>query len=313
MAHRQIGLVGCGTWGRLVLRDLMALGMDVIVADVEPGARVAALSAGAAVVDGAAALPDVDAAVVATPAMTHATVVDALLPRGIPILVEKPFTTSVVDAERLVARAGSRLFVGHTWRYHPGVELLGQIARSGELGPIAELGLRSIRANWTSPRRDVDSVWNLAPHDLTLALEILGAIPEPRAAVAEVHDDWAVGMSALLGGAPWQAFDISNRYRDKRREIRLHGRDGVAVMTDPDAGRIELMLGDPLSSSSPAAFVEREFQREPALTRQLRAFLLFLDGGPPPKSPAAEGLVVVKAIAHLRALAGLSEASRHQG
>ena len=161
-----------------MLRDLVALGADVVVADVDPGARVAASSAGATAVDEAEALPRVDAAIVATPAMTHAAVADALLPREIPILIEKPFTTSVADAERLVTVAGDRLFVGHTWRYHPGVELLGQIAQSGELGPIA--GLRSIRTNWTSSRGDVDSVWNLVPHDLTLAIEILGAIPEPR-------------------------------------------------------------------------------------------------------------------------------------
>ncbi len=310
MAPRRIGLVGCGVWGRLLLRDLVALGADVVVADVDPGARVAASSAGATVVDEAEALPRVDAAIVATPAMTHAAVADTLLPREIPILIEKPFTTSVVDAERLVTVAGDRLFVGHTWRYHPGVELLGQIAQSGELGPIA--GLRSIRTNWTSSRGDVDSVWNLVPHDLTLAIEILGAIPEPRAAVAEMHDGRAVGMSALLGGAPWQTFEVSNRYRDKRREIRLHGRDGVAVMTDPDAGRIELTLGDPSSSPAEAAIVERAYSGESALRRQLIAFLAFLDGGPAPKSPAAEGLVVVETIVRLRELAGLSDAPRHQ-
>ncbi len=180
--------------------------------------------------------------IVATPAVTHARVVAALLPRAVPILVEKPFTTNTAEAERLARQSAGRLFVGHTWRYHPGVQLLGEIARSGEIGPI--VGLRSTRTNWTSPRTDVDSIWNLAPHDLTLAIEILGAIPAPRAAVAEVHEGRAVGMTALLGDEPWLVFDVSNRYRDKRREVRVHGRGGVAVMTDPDSGRIEITRGD---------------------------------------------------------------------
>lgn len=301
MTRKVVGLVGCGIWGRLVLRDLLELGAAVVVADTDGTARAAAEAVGAAIVADAIDLPDVDAVVVATPAITHAAVADALLPRGVPMLVEKPFTTAVADAERLVERGGGRIFVGHTWRYHPGVERLGEIARSGEIGTIT--GLRSIRTNWTSPRADVDSIWNLAPHDLTLGIEILGGIPEPRAAVAEIHNGRAVGMSALLGGDPWQTFDVSNRYQDKRREIRLHGRDGVAVMTDPDAGRIEIARGD--ASSTSAVTTDRAFSGESALSRQLAAFLRFLDGGPAPKSSAAEGLDVVRALVRLRELAGL--------
>jgi predicted dehydrogenase len=265
--------------------------------------RIAAARAlGATTVGEARELPEVDALVVATPAVTHAAVVDVLLPRGVPTLVEKPFTTSVADAERLAAHGGNRLFVGHVWRYHPGIEQLGEIARSGEIGPIA--GLRSTRTNWTSPRTDVDSVWNLAPHDLTLAIEILGGIPAPRAALAEVQDGRAVGLIALLGDAPWLAFDVSNRYRDKRREVRVHGRDGVAVMRDPDAGQIEIARGDARTRAMPPIDV-RDVPRESALRRQLAAFLGVLDGGPPPKSTAAEGAEVVKAVVRLRELAGL--------
>src|SRR5262249_51392444 len=171
---------------------------------------------------------------------------------------------------------------------HPGVQLLGEIARSGEIGPI--VGLRSTRTNWTSPRTDVDSIWNLAPHDLTLAIEILGSIPTPRAAVAEVHDGRAVGMTALLGDEPWLVFDVSNRYRDKRREVRVHGRDGVAVMADPDSGRIDITRGDLTSSTSDAITEVRACSTQSALTNQLAAFLGFIDGGPPPRSSADEGV-----------------------
>ncbi len=149
----------------------------------------------------------------------------------------------------------------------------------------------------------MDSIWNLAPHDLTLAIEILGAIPEPRAAMAEVHEGRAVGLTAMLGRLPAQVFEVSNRYHDKRREVRLHCRDGVAVMKDPDAGHIELVFG---GAAAPNARVEkRACPGEPALRRELRAFLDHLSGGPPPKSDAAEGLAVVRTVAALRKLAGL--------
>ena len=299
----SFGLAGCGRWGLLVLRDLRALGVSVVVADPSAQARAAAEALGVSTVDRIEALPPVEALVVATPAVTHTEVVEALLPRGVPMLVEKPFTTDVGEAERLVAAGGDRLFVGHVWRYHPGVEMLGAMARSGEIGPIA--GLKSTRANWTSPRTDVDSVWNLAPHDLTLAIEILGHIPTPRAAIAEVHDGHAVGLSALLGDTPWLSFDVSNRYRDKRREVRLHGRDGVAVMRDPDAGQIELTRGGIGAPGTPAVEL-RDYSRESALRRQLMAFIGAVRGGPPPKSNAAEGLAVIRALVRLRDLAGLA-------
>jgi predicted dehydrogenase len=310
MTHKTVGLVGCGLWGRLVLRDLITLGVEVVVADVDPAARATAQAAGATAIADAHGLPVIDGVIVATPAVTHARLVTALLPRGVPMLVEKPFTTNPAEAERLVEQGGDRLFVGHTWRYHPGVQLLGEIARSREIGSV--MGLRSTRTNWTSPRTDVDSVWNLAPHDLTLAIEILGRIPQPRAAVAEVHEGRAVGLTALLGHDPWLVFDVSNRYRDKRREVRVHGTHGVAVMADPDLGRVEITHGDAVSSPSAAVTEARAFTSESALTRELTAFLTFLDGGPPPKSSAAEGAEVVRAVARLRELAGL-DAGRSAG
>jgi predicted dehydrogenase len=287
-----------------VLRDLGPFGVNVVVADSDPQARARADRAGAHTVASASHLPAVDGLIVATPAVTHASIVTMLLPRGVPVLVEKPFTTSATDAEALADRGDGRLFVGHTWRYHPGVQLLGEIARSGEIGPI--VGLRSTRTNWTSPRTDVDSVWNLAPHDLTLAIEILGHIPPPRAAIAEVHDGRAVGMTALLGDSPWLVFDVSNRYRDKRREVRVHGRDGVAVMSDPDSGRIEVTHGGLAIAASEAETDVRAFSTESALTRELAAFLAFVDGGPPPKTSAVEGADVVKCVEQLRKLAGLA-------
>jgi predicted dehydrogenase len=163
-----------------------------------------------------------------------------------------------------------------------------------------------MRTNWTSPRTDVDSIWNLAPHDLTLAIEILGHIPVPRAAIAEVHAGRAVGMTALLGDSPWLIFDVSNRYRDKRREVRVHGRDGVAVMTDPESGRIELTRGDLTSAPSAATTDVRAFATESALRRELAAFLGFVDGGPPPKTSAQEGANVVRCVEELRGLAGVN-------
>jgi len=290
-------------WGRLILRDLLALGAEVFVVEPNQAAREAALAGGAnAVVADLGDLPDAAGFIVATPAVTHAGVVTTLLERRRPMLVEKPLTTDIASAQRLAAQGGGLLFVGHIWRYHAGVQLLGEIARSGQLGPV--LGVRSTRTNWTSPRIDVDSIWNMAPHDLTLAIEILGRIPQPRAALAEIHDGRPVGMTALLGASPWLVFEVSNRYRDKRREVRLHCRDGVAVLPDLEGGHIEVIRGDAVTPPAAMKVETRLYSAESALERELKAFLEFIGGGPPPKSDAAEGLEVVKTLVELRKLAG---------
>ena len=235
---QTLGLVGCGIWGRNILRDLKALGHVVWVAESSPEGRTAA----AGLADGGSGSPGRSSAGRRSHCgytrLDARAGVSAGLHGESPILCEKPLTAKVAEARALVARAGEKLFTGHIWCYHPGIETLASIARSGELGPVH--GLRSTRTNWASPRRDVDSVWNLAPHDVALAQFILGEIPAPRFAHAELIDGRCVGMIGILGADPWAIFEVSNRFREKRREVRLHCRDGVAVLPDADAGRIEI-------------------------------------------------------------------------
>jgi predicted dehydrogenase len=281
-----IGLIGCGRWGSNIRRDLVDLGAEVRVVDPAVGQDA---------LPDVASLPAVDGVVVATPAATHAEVIDAVLDRSVPIFCEKPFTTDVGDARRLVEQAGDRIHLMHVWRYHPGVEVLGDLARSGALGTVH--GVRSTRVNGPSPRRDTDSIWTLVPHDLTVAIEILGSIPAPRAAQAEQVDGRAESLWGLCGLNPWLVVEASTRFADKRREVRVHGSEAVAVLTGDGASAVRIERS--------AEVEERSFTPELPLRRELAAFLGHLQGGPPPKSDAAEGLAVVEAVADLRALAGL--------
>ncbi len=293
LVHR-IGLIGHGVWGRLIHDRLTALGVDVVVVDP--------------VVDGRPLSSDhpgsVDGFIVATPASTHGAVLDQLLDLPpVPVFCEKPFTTDLAAAERLARSFGDRIHLMHVWRYHPGVECLAEIARSGDLGQIH--GMRSTRTNWTSPRADVDATWNLLPHDLTLAIEVLGHIPTPRSARAEVIDGRAVSVWADLGGPdePWLMVEVSNRFGDKRREIRIHGSDAVAVLPDLDSTAVEITSG----RGTEPSVERRHFDQAEPVTRELEAFLAFIDGGPAPKSDGLEGVDVVRAVEQIRALAGLDQ------
>ena len=297
----RIALIGCGLWGKNILRILLELDATVDVVDVDRRRREEAMAQGATAAfdcfDGRSAA---DGIIIATPATTHADVTTELLPVGKPIFVEKPFTTDVASAEKLAETGKGKVFVMDIWRYHPGIQVLAEIVKSDELGPV-EL-LRSTRTNWTSPRKDTDAIWTLLPHDLAIALEIFGHIPAPEFARAEYRDGKVAGALVSLGPRPSTVIELSTRYADKRREVRIHCRDGIAVLNAIGRPEIEIYRE---TNGAPAGSTSKKFERREPLEIELEAFLDHLAGGPPPKSSAEDGAKIVRVIEQIRALAGI--------
>jgi predicted dehydrogenase len=291
----RVGLVGCGKWGQFILRDLLSLGCSVTV--VARSAESRARAEGAAEIVGSVDdLPELDGIVIATPTTTHAAVIEQALEHGVPVYAEKPLTNDPAAADRLVALAGNRLFVMDKWRYHPGVELLRDLARDGSLGEVR--GVLTTRNGWGNQHDNVDPVWVVAPHDLSIALEILGELPGARAAVADVGGNEALGLIGFLGERPWHRLEVSARSPERRREVRLLCAEGVALLADAYSDHVLVRRE---GADEPE---RREISTELPLLRELRAFLEHLEGGPAPRSSAAEGALVVRRIADLRALAG---------
>jgi predicted dehydrogenase len=239
-----------------------------------------------------------DGLVVATPITAHAETAEEALRLGVPVFVEKPLTTDSISARRLADRGGERLFVMDKWRYHPGVEKLAEIARTGKLGRV--LGLRTVRTEWGRRRDDADAVWHLAPHDLAIGMEILGSLPPPAAAACERIADRLVSMTAVLGRSPWMVVEVSARDPGHGRLIRLHCADGIAVLDHPYADHLKVFPGSGIEPGVPP-YLPLPISTEMPLLRELRAFVDHLAGGPPPRSSAAEGVAVVEAIEALRA------------
>jgi predicted dehydrogenase len=297
-----VGLVGCGRWGRYILRDLVTLGCVVAVVARSEESRVRAREGGAAaIVADVASLPKLDGVVVATTTSTHARVIDELLERDVPIFTEKPLTDDPVAAAGLAERAPDRLFVMDKWRYHPGVLELAAIAREERLGRVSRLS--TVRIGWGNPHDDVDAVWVLAPHDLSIALEVMGVVPRPRHATAQVLGGEILGLTAVLGADGWwQALDVSARSPQRTRRVELHCAEGVAVL----AGGWDEHVSIFREGADGPEETRVETPGELPLLAELRAFVDHLAGGAAPKSSAAEGAAIVAALADLRRLAGVA-------
>lgn len=183
-APLRVGVIGCGYWGPNLARnfDELAAADLVAIADLDPERRayMAGRYPDACVVSDHEELlaRDVDAVAIATPVSTHHEIGRAALAAGKHVLIEKPMATSVEQADDLIeaaSRAGRALMVGHTFAYNPAVELLQRLVRDGELGHVYYVN--SARLNLGIFQPDINVIWDLAPHDLSILLLVLGSSP----------------------------------------------------------------------------------------------------------------------------------------
>jgi predicted dehydrogenase len=131
---------------------------------------------------------DVDAVVVATPVSTHFRLAWDALRHGKHVLVEKPLARTRAECQALIDLARSRgltLMVGHTFEYNPAVETLKSMVESNELGRVYYA--YSLRTNLGIFQKDINVMWDLAPHDISIMLYVLGHSPSSVSAVGEAY------------------------------------------------------------------------------------------------------------------------------
>jgi len=185
-----VGVIGAGYWGPKHARNFAELPGSclAVVADLDEhrltGMRERHTSL-RTTTDYREVLvsPDVDAVVVATPASTHGRLAREALLAGKHVLVEKPIAISSRDAEDLIELAelsGRVLMVGHTFLYHPAVRALHDLVQRGELGEIYYAHAQ--RLNLGLFQRDINVLWDLVPHDLSILMYVLGTNPVAVAA-----------------------------------------------------------------------------------------------------------------------------------
>jgi predicted dehydrogenase len=200
-----VAVVGAGYWGPNLVRNFQSSPRFrlrwLCDLDVDRARRVlGGYSTVQATADYAAVLADpaVDAVAVATPAGTHLEVALAAVRAGKHVLVEKPLAATYADGARLVAEAADRgltLMCDHTYCYTPAVSSIRDMVRSGELGEIHFVD--SVRINLGLVQRDIDVMWDLAPHDLSILDFILPESVEPVAVAAHGADPIGAGRACV--------------------------------------------------------------------------------------------------------------------
>ncbi len=190
----RFGIIGWGYWGPKLARNLDSLPQArvTIVADQDVN-RLASLAINQPSLKTTTLAEDVfrsdvDGVAIVTPVRTHYQLAKAALLHGKHVLVEKPLTSSVAEAEELVALAAQQrrvLMVGHTFEYNPAVNELRKLIQSGDLGKIFRI--EAERVNLGLFRSDINVIWDLAPHDISILLYLVGKKPEQIRVQAQAH------------------------------------------------------------------------------------------------------------------------------
>jgi predicted dehydrogenase len=240
----SVGVIGCGYWGPLLVRNFRSLHNCRVKAvcdlDVARLQHVCALYSdieGITAPEHLFAASDVDAVVIATSVKSHYALAKTSLLAGKHTFIEKPMATSSEECEELIEiaeRNGLVLMVDHTFLYSAPVRKIVEIVQAGDLGEIRYVNSR--RLNLGLFQKDVNVAWDLAPHDISIILHILGEFPiaincQGNAHVTP-HIEDVTNMSLLFPNKRFATIQSSWLEPRKIREMTIVGSRRMIVYDD---------------------------------------------------------------------------------
>jgi predicted dehydrogenase len=320
-----IAVVGCGRWGSHYVR-ILDQDPDVGVLTVydEREDRLQAIvrrSPNVRLARGlheCLAADDVDAVVIATPATTHAAIGTTCLEAGKHVLMEKPITTTAADAAAMMELAESRgltLMVGHTFLFNPAVLKVRELVMHPGLGKIHYLYAR--RTNLGPIRPDVNAVWDLAAHDISIFNFMLESVPlwasavgarvlgqrfedvgfitlaYPHGIVGHIHVSWAdpSKVRELVVVAANERIVFNDM--DPQESVRVYQRgvssNGTSPLGPATFGEFKLTMRD-------GDIISPRIEPSEPLGNQIAHFLSCLRTGQAPATDAATGRDVVAVL-----------------
>lgn len=307
MPNRDIALLGCGNWGRNILRNLSEMGCLRAVCDVDE--QVAGwASRGYPGIDvstdylSVLSRDDINAVCVATDASSHYAVAKDVLLSGKDVFVEKPMALSVAEANDLcglASRGGRILMVGHLMLYTSALEELKSVVP--QLGKL--LYVHAQRTGFSDPQPDVGVLWDLGPHEISMLLHILGAGPSGvRARGRDFSGNGKDDFVSLELDFPDQLeahIQLSWWFPSKIRKFMLVGEKGSAVWDDLQ-GEFKLEYSDSRMVNGKAVLGRTSLVSLPVLEPlriELQHFVESCARRTEPKTGGQSGLAVTKVLA----------------
>jgi UDP-2-acetamido-3-amino-2,3-dideoxy-glucuronate N-acetyltransferase len=320
-ANLRIAVVGAGYWGVNLVRVAAQTGVLAAVCDADAAnlekmrAQYPRVAMFGDYADVLAPDAEIDAVVLAVPALGHVDCALAAIDAGKHVFVEKPLALNVKDAERIVsaaARAGVKVFVGHLPLYHPGFRALMQQIRAGSIGEV--MHVRSRRLSWGKLRNFENVWWSFAPHDVAIVLAIFGGeLPLSVAAsqtaplrptIADfAHADY------VFSGRRSSHIEVSWLDVDKSTRLDIFGRTGILTLTDGREGALLIRTPAEAQWQNGVPVLRRKdpidvpFLRVEPLAAELNAFVAWIQLDIKPPTDALEGLDVVRVLALTQAAA----------
>lgn len=263
----EIAIIGCGHWGKNLIRNFNELGVLAAACDYHPNS-VNFIQKNHSNIKFCTDYKDllrdadIDAIVIATPPSTHYQLAKESLEAGKHVYVEKPLAKNLKEAEELHKIAQEKdliLMVGHLLIYHPAVNKLKNLIEAGELGQIQYIN--SDRRNFNrNQRRDANVMWDLAPHDLSVMSYLLSSEPEeitsargwssiddglidvvhidlifPNNIGAHIHNSWLDPQKQALltvNGSKKTAV-LNDTFKENKLEIYSRNEDGSVTVEKP--------------------------------------------------------------------------------
>src|SRR5499427_8556138 len=317
-----VAVVGCGYWGRNLVRNFWELGGLTAVCDVD-AARLAEMqryysALTAQSFEEVLTMPQVSAVAIAAPAAQHYSLAKRALLAGKDAFVEKPLALRVEEGEELVELAQKHarvLMVGHLLHYHPAVAELRRLIRAGELGKVEYIS--SSRLNLGKLRTEEDILWSFAPHDISAIVHLLEENPMTVASqggsyLSHPISDVTLTFLNFASGVKAHIF-VSWLHPYKEQKLVVVGDRKMAVFDDTQTDtklvlyphRIDWIDRVPVARRMQGEVVPLE-QKEPLRTECEH----FLECITTRKTPSTDGENGVRV---LRALHAASESLREHG
>ena len=309
---KNIAVVGCGYWGKNLVRNFSELGCLHSVCDASPQTlesmaqqyNVRTVS----YFDEILSDPEIRAVAIAAPAVKHYEFAKLALSAGKDVFVEKPLALEAHEGEELVRFAeenGRILMVGHILHYHPALRALKTIVEKGALGKIQYI--YSNRLSFGKIRREENILWSFAPHDISMILDLLGEEPTEVSAKGSnyLHPEIAdvtLSQMSFESGVHAHIF-VSWLHPFKEQKLIVVGEKKMAVFDDtvPWESKLtvyphEVVWNDGIPEARKADGMQVPLEAAEPLKEECLHFIDCVENRATPISDGAEGLRGLKVL-----------------